>query len=626
MLQSIRDIAHSWVVKGLMLFLIVSFAIWGIGDMFRGNTLRKAVAKVGGTEISVQYLNMAFEKALVEVKKKLDPNMTAQQARQMGLLDQTLDREITKMLLDMDIKRQGIIVGPEVVLDILGREPQFRTPDGKFNKQLFSRFLDQQRMSEGMFIAQGQQDLSRQLLLDSIDLNTFAPETEVNALYKARAQKRILDVVTIDAAKLGGIPSPDAATLQEYYDDNQKMFTAPEYRSFTVATLSADALASDISISDEQLKKEYDARGSELAASETRDIVQVVTRDGERAKQIAGLARAARNLPATAANLKETAVPLNGLENNSLMPSLSKVIFAMREGDVSDAIQTQLGWHIIQLKKISRGGVPEFNKIKNKLREDLRREQAIEEATRAVNMLDDKLAAGNPLEDIAEALRLRVVKIPAMDSKGLLPNGKESAKFPNKERVLELAFAQNVGDTSPVEDDKTGSYYVVRTDDITPSGARPFAEVKGQVAAAWKAHEQKLKAQAKAEKIAKALSEGTVASSFNSEEGVSVRTSEALSLLGDTDKQLPSSLIARAFQIKKGQAITEDAGDRQFVVRLSGIMDVDASKEDSRKGLISREIKKAQANELVEQYILHLRTVFPVKTNDKLLETLRQRE
>ncbi len=610
-----------------MLFLIISFSVWGIGDIFRGNTLKKAVAKVGGVEISVMYLNQAFDKALVQIKQKLDPNMTSQQARQAGLLDQTLEREITRQLLDMDIKRQGINIGPEVVLDILAREPQFRTEDGKFNKQLFVRFLDQQRISEAQFIAQGQQDIARQVLSDAIDGNAIVSQTMIDALYKARAQKRILDVVTIEPSKLGGIAAPSDAALQKFYDDNKSMFTAPEYRSFTVAVLAADALAEDIAVSDADLKKAYDARRDELASPEQRDFVQVVLQNEEKAKQLAVSARASKNLSSAAASMKENAVPLNGMESNKLMPALSKAAFALREGDVSDPVKTQLGWHVVQLKKIIQAAAPDFDKVKNKLREELRREQAIESATRAVNALDDKLAAGTALEDIAEGLKLRLTKVPSVDAKGLKPDGKPASAFPYKETALALAFGQDAGETSPVEDDRSGNYYVVRTDGLTPSGVRPFAEVKSQVAAAWKASEQKQKAEVMAEKIAKGLSSGAALSSFDGGDGVSVRASEPLSLLGDADDRLPEALMKRAFKIEKGQAITESAGDKLFVARLARIIDVDGAKEDIvRKSLIAKEIKKSMTGELDEQYLQHLRTVFPVKVNEGLLNSLRQRD
>jgi peptidyl-prolyl cis-trans isomerase D len=626
MLQSLRDMAQSWIVKGLMLFLVVSFSIWGIGDMFRGNSLRKAVATVGDTEISVQELRHLFDKSLTEARHVLNMNLTLEQARQMGLLDHVLEREIKNRLIDLAVVRQDISVGPQAVIDLLAQEPQFRTKDGKFNKELFRQLLDQQRMSEGMFLAQEQQNLARQILLSAVQGTGMAPQAAIDALFKARAQKRVVEVVTVDEAKINGIPAPDDKALEEFYKANQQLFAVPEYRGITIATLSSEALAKDIVISDEQLKKEYDAKLGELSTPERRDVIQVVMQDEAKAKQLVKDARSSGDLSSAAKAIKETAVPLDKLEQKSLMPDLSNAAFALQENGISEPVKTQMGWHVVQLKKIHSSETPGFDKVKDKLREDLRREQAVDEATRIVNKLNDELAAGHSLDDIADSFKLRLIKIPAVDAKGTTPQGKEPAEFPNKDVVLKDAFSQGPGETSSIEEDDQGSFFVVRTDTMTPSGVRPFDKAKADVAGAWKKNEQKIRARGKAEKIAKALGEGAKLDNVSAEEAVSSRTSQPLSLLGETDKDLPPTLVGKAFKLKKGETAVEEADGKQIVIRLSSITDVDASKADVRKNAIAREIKKAEHNELLEQYLAHLRTVFPVKTNAALLDSLRQKE
>jgi len=219
---------------------------------------------------------------------------------------------------------------------------------------------------------------------------------------------------------------------------------------------------------------------------------------------------------------------------------------------------------------------------------------------------------------------LRLIKIPAIDSTGLTPEGKAPSELPNKEQTLKDAFAQNSGETSPISDDKNGNYFVVRTDEITPSAPKPYDAVKTTIAAAWKAHEQAVKSIALAEKIGKALQDGKPASAFADEDGVSVRVSSPLSEMGDTDSQLPPDIIAKAFKIKKGETINGAKDNKQIVVRLASITDIDLSKTDPRKGMIDINIKKDTSDELLDQYLHHLYDVFPVTTNAALLDRIRQ--
>ena len=67
MMQGIRKAGQSWlgkiVVAVLFSFLILSFAVWGIGDMLRGAT-RQTVASVGSTEISAVAFRDAYQQEL----------------------------------------------------------------------------------------------------------------------------------------------------------------------------------------------------------------------------------------------------------------------------------------------------------------------------------------------------------------------------------------------------------------------------------------------------------------------------------------------------------------------------------------------------------------------------------
>ncbi len=136
-------------------------------------------------------------------------------------------------------------------------------------------------------------------------------------------------------------------------------------------------------------------------------------------------------------------------------------------------------------------------------------------------------------------MKMRLIKIPAIEGNGKTPDGKDPPEFPHKDDVLKAAFGQNAGETSPVMDDKNGNYYVVRTDDVTPSGAKPFDQVKNDVLAGWKAQEQAKLAAIEADKIVKGLRDGQRASSFAAQKGVDVRVSKPISLLGDNDPLCP---------------------------------------------------------------------------------------
>ena len=622
MLQTMRRLAHSWVVKGLMLILMISFSIWGIGDIFRGNPLRETVANIGPVDISVQDLNRLFEETLARVRQQ-NPDMTGKHAREIGLLDRTLDNEIKRQLVDQDIKRLGIAVSPKEVLNTLAAQPQFRKSDGTFNKALFQQLLEHQGLSEQAFLIQGQQDLSRQVLLDSLNGSGAATQTMIDAVYRGKAQTRVFDVVTVDSSKMPVPAAPDDRTLQTFYDAHKDLFTAPEYRSLTIGVLASDSFAKDATISDDQVRKAYDEAGDRLTHPEQRDIVQVVVPTEAEAKKLAALARSG-GLDKAAKDEKLSAVPLDHVAAGDLLPELATPVFALQAGQVSDPVHTQLGWHVVAVKTIIPAGKPDFNAAKDQLRDDLQRDQAVEAATRMVNQLDDDLAAGKSLDDIADALKMSLVKIPAVDARGLNPKGDEPTEFPNREVLLKDAFNQNAGDTSPVEDDKSGTYYVVRTEDVTPAAARPFDTIKPQVLAMWTSHEQLTAANAEAERIATDLRAGKPLDSVTGLPGVSSRVSSPISALGDSDPLLPPDILAQAMRMKKGEVATAASERNQVVARLKQINVADVSGKDPRQAMIEGQLIEGTRGELLDEYIAHLYRVFPVKIDTPLVDRLRQ--
>jgi peptidyl-prolyl cis-trans isomerase D len=614
MLQTMRHLAQSWAFKGLMLLLMVSFGIWGIGDIFKGNPMQRTVAKVGRLSISVQSLNREFEISLSEARRSLGPELTDKQARQLGILDQSLNALVEQAAVDQDIKRLGIDVDNQAVLAQLQAMPEFRTKDGSLDKDKLRQMLDRMNKSEADFFTSSRQDLARHQLVDAVDGNNKIPATIVDALYRARAQKHVFDIITLKNDSMGDIPAPSDKDLHDFYDQNAAKYAAPEYRAITIARLSTDDVAKDITITDDQLKKEYDVR----AHASQSQVLQVVVQDEAKAKELSDAAKKSGNLPAAAKAMGLEAVAVDPSDIKTTLPALATAVGALKDGQVSEPVKTGLGWHVAQIGKMDFAG------SKDELRENMKRDQAIDTATKLVNQLDDQLAAGHQLEDIADEMRLRLIKIPALDANGKTPEEKDPAELPDRADVLKTAFEQNSGDVSPIIDDHNGNYVVVRTDQITPSAPIPFDKIKDRIANDWKAAEQAKRAVAEADKIVKGLQSGKTAESFAGQNGIEVRSSKPISMLGDNDPSLPQAIVPQIMKMKKGEAIAMPLQDRQVVLRLAELIDADPATDANGRNKISGELATRTTREFTDEYLKYLRVLFPVEINESVLDSLRQ--
>src|SRR5919204_5172548 len=98
MLQAIRSKAGSFIVKLLFGLLILTFAIWGIGDIFRSRSSDTTVATVGGRAIRADELQTALRRALEQLSARFGSGIDMQQAKQLGLVGETLNQLIHRSL------------------------------------------------------------------------------------------------------------------------------------------------------------------------------------------------------------------------------------------------------------------------------------------------------------------------------------------------------------------------------------------------------------------------------------------------------------------------------------------------------------------------------------------------
>lgn len=624
MLQTLRNLSKSWAFKGLMALLVVSFGIWGIGDMFRGNPMKRVVAKVGNVKITVQALEHEFQKSLPEARRVFGHELTVSRARQIGVLDRTLTMMIEQSLIDQEIERLGIKVSEKPVLEKIASQPELRDKDGKFNSQLWKQLLAKSGLTESSFITLERNNAARRLLLNTLVNDLPLPRLLVDHLYMARGAKRILEVLTISNDSMKNLDPPDEEVLREFHKQHGDIFSAPEYRSMTVVRLSNEEAAQNISISEEELKNAYETRNEEIDLPERRDFIQVILQDEAKAKVIFEAAKEKGSLVSAAKEKGLTPTNLNGIDERSVLPELYTSLFSLAENDISEPVKSSFGWHVVQLMKIHPAGKLSFEEAKDKLREILQKEKSADALAKTVNQLDDSLAAATSLEEIANNLKLKLIKVPPIDKEGIDADGNKPLDIPGKEEVISTAFSLADGEVSQVIDDKNGGYLVVRVDEIKPAHVVPFEEVMNEVFDAWKRAKKAEMAAERAEEIAKELRDGAKSISYASKPGIEVRFSKPISMLGELDPDLPAEAYEKILLMKKGDVITAPSRDKQFVLRLAEIAQVDPQNPDDNIGKVSKDLEETFSYELVEQYSKFLRSRFPVKINEELLDSLRK--
>lgn len=620
MLQFIRNFAGSWVVKILFVLLILSFGIWGIGDVFRSST-PTSVAEVGSVEIGREALDQEFRRQIERLRPMLGGNLTAEQAKQFGLLDQSLQTLIQRALFDLAAKDAGIAVGPEVVKLRIADEPAFRNQQGQFDANMFRTVLRNNQLTEDGYIALIRRETARELVAGAVNAGVAAPKTLTQALYRFRGEKRVAEVVTLTNASVGDVGSPDEAEITRAYEDHQVRFTAPEYRALTVAQLSPDALAADIKIDDAQLRAAYDERAAEFGTPEKRNILMTVVDDEAKAKAIADAAKT-KGLADAAKEAGVEPLTLDGIARAEL-PELGDAAFALEQGKSSEPIKSGLGWHVLAVTGVQAGSTKSFDEVRGQLAADIRKEKALDAVFAIANRVEDQLASGAPLEEVAKAQGLALSKVAAVDSSGKAPDGKDAAPaLPALKALLPNVFQLKAGASTNLSEGQGSVFTAVRVDSVIPAALRPLAEVRDQVVTGWQSDKRAALAATKAEEIAAKLTKGLEAAAQDvaSQSGASAAMTVPFARDAKSVNGLPGDLVAKLFAAKPGEVVSGTSADSQIVARLREIIPADPAAPDAALGPLETSVNQGLESDLMAQFGNALRVRYPVQIHRQRID------
>lgn len=621
MLDALRKGATKGPAKVLFIVLIFSFAIWGIGDVVRGVGADTPAIVVGEVEVSPQTVRNAFDRELNRLRQVLGPELTADDARAMGLMDSVIAQLGQQAVVDAAARDLGIIAPPEAVRAQIAGIDAFQGADGTFNRDLFRRVLSQNNLTEEGFLASIEQEIVRDALVGSASAGAVAPEPLVAPLFAWRNEERVADALFVPDAIQDLPPVPDQAELQAVYEQNLDAFTAPEYRQLTALVLRPADLTEEVSVTDEDLEAAYQAALPELETAETRTVSQVLVRDQETAQAVAEAAAGGTTLAEAAGRAGAPApMDLGSVTADVLPPSASDVVFALEEGAISEPVQTPIGWHVFHVSDITGGETPPLSEVRDEMRERVASEKAVDVLYDLTADLEDALGGGATLEEAAERLNLTLTRIEAVDRQGLNRAGEPVEALPEEEVYLNTAFSLQQGEESLLEEIGRG-YFIVRVDAVVPPQPRPFEEVRDQVVDLWRDETARAMAREQAESLAERLGGGPtsvvgVAEEAGLPHGESEPFTRSAQGVATGTAPLPGSVVTDLFRADAPGAVAIGRSGQGWVVaRLAEIRPVRQPSQADGFDRARADLRATIAEDLSMQFMNVFADRFGVEVN-----------
>ena len=601
--------------------LVISFAIWGIGDIFRGFG-RSTFAKIGQTEVTIEQFRQIYTEKLQIFSRQIGRPITLEQARALGLDRQITRQIIDDLLLDERVRALRLGISDAEVARRIMLTPGFQGPNGQFDRQRFVEALRNAGYTEQRFVAEQRREILRQQLVGTIAGAPIAPTAIVEAADRFQNEQRTIEYVLFDRAQAGEVPAPAADVLAQYFEQRKAQFRAPEYRKVVIVSLLPAERARWMEISDEDLKRAYEERKTRIATPERRQVQQIVFPKAEDARAAADRIAKGETFEAIAKErgLADKDIDLGTVTRAAMLDRIvADAAFALKEGEVSAPVQGRFGTVLLRVTKIEPEKVPTFEEAAEQLRTDLANERVKSEITSIYDKVEDERSLGKPLSETAEKLKLeaRTVEI---DRFGRDPTNQPVANLPQQQRLIAGAFAADVGtDNDPLQAD--GGYVWYEVSGITPERDRTLEEVKDQVEARWREDEIANRLRTKAATFLDKVKGGTALADAAAAENLKVETRAEIKR-SSTSPPLTERTLDAIFRTAKGafgSAQAEQPGE-QVVFRVTEVVEptTDLASEESKR--LRGALNNAMVGDVLAEYTQLLQREIGMTINERALQ------
>ncbi len=618
----------------LMTMLIVSFALWGIGDMLKMGGRNADVAHVGGTHIplygwlggtsvSIEEVRDRFNRQLEQIQRQTGQRPEQEQALRYGLHIRALEDVVQRAVIDNAMRQYGLVVSEAEVLAEIARNPVFQGTTGAFDPAKFRALLQQARISEAAYTADVRRQIASTQLFSTVRTEGLAPASFRDDIFKMESERRVAEVVYIPDAIVVDVPKPTAEQLGAYFEANKARFQIPEFRAFSYVLMTVDDVMGQVAVTPEQVKQEFDARAAEFGSPEKRDVDQAMADSEDKAKKIIEATKAGKSLEDAAKEVLGNAdgvVKLGPVLKKDLPAGpLADGVFAASQGIAPEPIKSALGWHVIRINNIEAGKVTPFEQVKDKIEADLKAQLAPDLLIKLVTDFERSLSKTQSMVATAQEFNLKVRTVEGVDARGQDASGKQVVIGPAASELVQTAFATRESSESQLLETPKGEYFVVRTDRVTPARTPALSEVEQKVIDAWQTEERRKLADQKVKEALEKANGGGDLAAIAKDLGLELRTTKAVTRYeADPGNYLTQQATQELFRLPLGKAQSVRSAEGSAIVRPKEIQAADLAKDKDALDRFGKQLDTMIANDLVTQLLGALRAKYGVTVNEQV--------
>jgi peptidyl-prolyl cis-trans isomerase D len=634
MLRVLREHASSWMLKGILILVAVTFISWGGYSFFREKKV-SYVAKVNNTTIDWREYNDAFQNAVKQYRDALGPSFSEKMIEELGLKEKILDGLIDKILILQEAKRLGLTISDEELRASIESIPAFQV-NGQFDRRRYEGFLRLNRMTPEEFEQNQRENLLISKVVSLIKMNEGkVSEDEVLDTYLFENERIDLTFLKVAPDSFKSQIHPNDIEMKDYYEKHREEFRTPTFIQIQYLLFRPSDFENKIQISEDEIKRYYDLRKDTFKIPKqvkARDIlIKVGAQDSpdqveakkKKAEEILEKAKKTKDFASLAKQYSQAENASKGgdlgwIQKGMFGEPVESTLFSMKAGQLSGVLSGREGFFIFKIEEVKEEKQKPFDEVKGQILEILKKEKARAEASRKADDAFYSLFRNRDLEGYAKEKGVPI------KTTGFLKEGDDVPDIGKNPLFYSSAFSLKVGEISPVVDIPP-NYYILKLVNKKDSRIPSLDEVKEEVRR--KVIDIKAEAQARqvAEEILNQIRKGKTLKEAAREKGYPLaetgfftRTAGIVPKIGPSREfmEILASLTEKN-PVPKEVIQTKDG---YFVVTLSGHEPADQSKFQSVKKNLEKRLSYQKQEEAFQNWLVQLRSKAEIDINQDVLK------
>ncbi|WP_220807693.1 SurA N-terminal domain-containing protein [Noviherbaspirillum aridicola] len=480
----------------LLLFIFPSFAFFGLEGYTRFREGDNAIAKVAGKAITQQEFEMAQREQMERFRQTFGPQFDPKMLDTPEARQNILDGLIAQRVIAAEAADKKLAVSDQALQQTILATPGLTGADGKFDLERYKSLLAAQGMTPAMYEARLRQDLALQQISAAVQGSAFAPNTTAARLSDLNDQEREVQELLFKTSDYASQVKVTDDMLKAYYEKNGSQFEVPEQVKAEYLVLNSDAVASQISVSEADIKSYYDQNAQRYTEEEQRRASHILIKTGEGVDKAAAKQKAeqllaqVRKTPGDFARLaKENSQDPGSAERGGDLDFFGKgmmvkpfedAVFQLKKGEISNVVESDFGFHIIQLTEVKPAQAKSFDQVKGEIAAEIKKQLAQKKYAEMAEQFSDLVyEQADSLKPAADKLNL---KIQTAEGLSRAPKADPAQNAPvNHPKFLAALFSdeaiKNKRNTEAVEV-APNTLIAGRVVDYKPVTRRPLDEVK----------------------------------------------------------------------------------------------------------------------------------------------------